>query len=226
MTAREPDLPADHGEGGRARAVVVALIGVSVALAVVGNALTPLLLRVAPVGLLALQASYPQMALTSGRIDPVVFVLVAGVRRWAGEVVAFLGARVLGPAVMARLGGRRAAGMRIPTAVRLGGPTGQALLALAVPHPFASVALGLTSMPVARFLVLKLIGSLASVVVIRWLAVAASSPLDALADAVGGNALPLTLVTATLVLGSLLWRRRASSDAAPDAEDPRDDAER
>lgn len=184
-----------------------------VAATAAGHAFTPLLLRESPVLLLAVLSAYPQMGLASARVDPVTFVLVAGMRRWAGEVVAFAVGRVFGEQGVARFEQRTGRRYDITSFVNSRWWGVRDALVLLVPYVLLSAAVGAARMPPRRFLVLKLLGSLGSVTVIWYLAGAAASPLALVASFVERHAVALT---AAGVVAALIWiaARRLTTGSA------------
>jgi len=193
---------------GGAQALVGLALAASVAAAVVGNAFLPLLLRISPVLLLVVQSSYAQMGLAVARLDPVTFVLVAALRRWIGEVIAFAGGKVLGAEALRWYGQRSGRQVPLPTWEGRGARLLRDAVVLVVPQPLLSAAVGVSGMPWLRFVVLKLLGSLASVTLLWWAATALALPLAALADLVEANALGLTVVAIVGTAGWLVWQRR------------------
>ena len=195
--------------------MVLAAIGVSVAAAVAGNALLPVLLARSPSLLLVVQSSYAQMGLASPRVDPVTFVAVAAIRRWLGEVVAFLGGRVLGADVLRWYQRRNQLDLRLPAALDGRNTVVRDLIVVALPHPLLSALFGMAGMSPRRFAALKLLGSVLTVLLFRAAAGAVDAPLTAAANFVDAN---VGLLTAAGVLTAavLLWRRRRLRDGEPE----------
>lgn len=205
--------------------LLVALLGAGA----VGNALTPMLLRESPALLLAVHSSYPQMGLASVRLDPVLFVAVAGLRRWVGEMVAFATGRVFGAEALAWYADRRG-GRRPPLTDRLHGPWASLrdAAALLVPHPLVSAVLGAVRMPPLRFAVLKLVGTLLWVTAVWYVSAALDKrlPLSVIADFVEANAVLLTILAVLALVGGWLWQRRDSVGTQPGAGTDAADASR
>lgn len=204
------------GAGGHApwqRAAAVGLVVASVAASLIGSVFLPVLLRTSPAGLLAVLSSYPQMALARPRIDPVTFIAVASLRRWAGEVAAFTAGRVLGEDALRWFTRRSSTSVRMPEGVDTRWRLVRDAVVVVVPSPWVGALLGLSGIGWKRYALLKLIGSVASVAVIWWLAGAADGPLDTAAGAVEANALTLTGALALLAV-VWLWaqRRNGRSD--------------
>lgn len=190
-----------------ARALVAGLLAASVAATVVGNALLPLLLRTSPVLLLVVQSSYAQMGLAIARLDPVTFVLVASLRRWAGEVIAFAGGKVLGTEALRWYGQRSGRRVPLPSWEGRGARLLRDAVVLLVPQPLLSAAVGVADMPWLRFAVLKLLGSIGSVTLLWYAVTALDLPLEEVADLVEANALALTVVAIVGTAGWLAWQR-------------------
>ena len=200
------------------RRLVLALLAAAVVASVVGNTMTPVLFRESPVGLLAVLSSYAQMALASARIDPVTFVIVAGTRRWIGDLIAFAGGRVLGGEVLAWYTRRSGRMLILPARLNERWWLARDAAVVLIPHVAVSALLGVAGMPWRRFAVLKLIGSVSTVVVMWYVAGVVHLPLSWAADFVEANAVMLTVV-ATLVGGAWwAWQRRTSSGSAQVSE--------
>ncbi|MFO8074549.1 MAG: hypothetical protein R6T85_00310 [Egibacteraceae bacterium] len=193
--------------GRRAQAVVGALVALSVAAAIVGNAFTPLLLRLSPELLLVVQASYAQMALATTRLDPVTIIAIAVLRRWAGEIVAFAAGRVLGPRALAWYARRGHDPLAALEGLDERWWRVRDLVIVVVPQPLLSAVFGVLGTPVRRFVVLKGVGTLWSVTAFVLLVGVVPLPLAAVADLVEANALLLT-VLAAVGLAGWAWRRR------------------
>jgi membrane protein DedA with SNARE-associated domain len=207
----------DKGRGWRAdpRALVFPLFGLLFTMNAVARAFGPLLLRDAPLLLLALQPDNVQLLLVSGKVGLLPFVAVATARRFSGEMVYYLlgrwyGARALrlltrwtggGDRLLARLG-------RLPWWAR-------DLAVLLLPHPPLLALAGMAGMPPRRYALTKLVGTLASVLVARLAADAAAGPLGTAAAWIEANAGRLTLVFVAVTAAALLLAWYRGRDAAP-----------
>lgn len=195
---------------------MVALLAASLCAGVVGNALTLVLLRESPVALLVVHASYPQLALASVRLDPVVFVAVAGVRRWLGEAVFFAGGRVIGTEVLAWHARRSGKPLRMPSRLNHRYALVRDAVVVLLPHPLLSAFFGVVGMPWLRYLALKLVGSVVTVAAF-WYA-AGFLPLEIAADFLEANAVAITLIGLVAAFAWWRWQRRADpADAEGDA---------
>jgi membrane protein DedA with SNARE-associated domain len=196
----------------RRRRLVIAALGASVAASLIGNAFLPALLRRSPELLLAVQSSYQQMALASPRIDPVTFVAIAATRRWLGEVVAFLGGRVLGPDVLRWLGRRRGAPVRLPRSLAAPRAPVRDLLTVLLPHPLLAAAFGAGGMRLRRYVLLKAVSSVLTVGLL-WVALGAVvGPLERVGALLDANVGVLTVVGGVAAVLWLLRRRATARD--------------
>ncbi len=193
----------------RTQAVVGALVALSVAAAIVGNAFTPLLLRISPELLLVIQASYAQMALATTRLDPVTIIAIAVLRRWGGEVLAFTAGRVLGPRALAWYARRGHDPLAALEGIDERWWRVRDVVIVLLPQPLLSAVFGVVGTPVRRFLLLKALGTLWSVTAFVLVVRVVPLPLSAVADLVEANALLLTVVAGLGLVGWLWWRRRA-----------------
>ena len=200
------------------RRIVLALLAVTVVASVVGNAMTPVLFRESPVGLLAVLSSYTQMALASARVDPVTFVVVASARRWIGEMIAFAGGRVLGGEVLAWYTKRSGRMLVLPERLNERWWLARDAAVVLIPHVAVSALFGVAGMPWRRFAVLKLVGSVLTVVVMWHLAGVVHLPLSWAADFVEANAVGLTVLAAVVGGAWWVWQRRTSSGSAQVSE--------
>lgn len=161
----------------------------------------PLLLREAPLLLLALHPFAPWSLLVATRTGILEFVAVVVAVRTIPCCGDYLLGRWYGPPALDRLARLRRAG---PVALRLQGLSarfGGALLLL-YPGATASVLAGVNGMPVRRFLPLMVSGITAAALLARGIAAAAGDRLTAVADQVERSAL---LLGGVLLVGTVLW---------------------
>lgn len=190
----------------RVAAVACLVVPQAVVLAVQGVA--PLLLREAPLVLLALHPFGPWSYLVSTRTGAAAFLAVVVVVRAVPCCGDYLVGRWYGPRALQWLSRRPRAGRAARTVQRLSTRFGSALLVL-YPGATASVLAGANGVPVRRFLPLMLTGIVLAAVLTRLLASAASGPLTAAAAALDRWALPAGLaLLALVVLAQLRPRRR------------------
>ena len=191
----------------RALALAALLVPQAVLLAVQGAA--PLLLREAPLLLLALYPFQPWSLLVSSRTDPVAFVaVIVAVRTipcWGGYFVG----RWYGVQALDRLSRGRRSGRITRVVVRVSARAG-GLLLVVYPGATASVLAGANAMPGRRFVPLMLTGLLLSAVLTRMIADSASGVVTVAAARVDQYAVPLGLVLLAGVVVMQLVRRRRS----------------
>lgn len=179
----------------------------------------PLLLREAPLVLLALHPFAPWSLLVATRTGLLEFVVVVVVVRAVPCCGDYLLGRWYGPRALDRLARLRRTGpvaLRVQQlSARFGG-----LLLLVYPGATASVLAGVKGMPVRRFLPLMVAGITAAALLARALAAAAGDQLSTVADAVDRSALALgaVLLVATLVWAVLTRDRLRRRTLAPDEE--------
>lgn len=171
----------------------------------------PLLLREAPLVLLALHPFEPWSLLVSTRTGLVPFLLVVVAVRAVPCCGDYLVGRWYGPGALARLSRRPRAGRLVRTVQRLSARAGGALLLL-YPGATASVLAGANGLPVRRFLPLMVAGIVLAALLTRLLAHAAASPLTAAAAALDRWAVPAGVVLLALVLLTQLRPRRRGQD--------------
>lgn len=171
----------------------------------------PLLLREAPLLLLALHPFAPWSLLAATRTGLVEFVAVVVAVRTIPCCGDYLLGRWYGPPALDRLTRLRRAG---PLALRvqsLSARLGGALLLL-YPGATASVLAGVNGMPVRRFLPLMVAGITAAALLTRALAAAAGDRLVGIADLVDRSAL---LLGGLLLVGTFTWAVRTRDRLRP-----------
>ena len=181
----------------RIAAVACLLVPQALVLAVQGVA--PLLLREAPLVLLALHPFGPWSYLVSTRTGVVAFLAVIVVVRAVPCCGDYLVGRWYGPRALAWLSRRPRAGRVARTVERLSTRFGGVLLVV-YPGATASVLAGANGMPVRRFLPLMLTGIVGAALLTRLLATAAAGPLTSAAAALDRWAVPAGLVLLALVV--------------------------
>lgn len=198
------------------QAVVLLLLVLSLAAGIVGNAFLPALLRTSPKLLLVVQSSYAQMALATTRLDPVTLLVIAALRRWIGESLAFAAGRVLGPRALSHLRGLSSRPLRLP---RFEGRSWilRDVLIVVFPQPVLSAVFGILPTPTRRFLLLKLLGSFLTVAAYLAVLAAVPLPLAAVADVMEANVAVLSMFGVLGVAGWLWWRHRSAPRRAPGA---------
>jgi membrane protein DedA with SNARE-associated domain len=206
VSGQEAPGPAQPRLAFRVAAVACLVVPQAVVLAVQGVA--PLLLREAPLVLLALHPFGPWSYLVSTRTGAAAFLAVVVVVRAVPCCGDYLVGRWYGPRALQWLSRRPRAGRAARTVQRLSARFGSALLVL-YPGATASVLAGANGLPLRRFLPLMVTGIVLAALLTRLLATAAAGPLTAAAAALDRWALPAGLVLlALVVLAQLRPRRR------------------
>lgn len=179
----------------------------------------PLLLREAPLVLLALHPFAPWSLLVATRTGFLEFVAVVVLVRTVPCCGDYLLGRWYGPRALDRLARLRRAG---PVALRVQSLSSRfgGLLLLLYPGATASVLAGANGMPVRRFLPLMVAGITAAALLARGLVVAAGDRLTAVAEQVDRSAVALgaVLLVATLVWAVLTRDRQRRRTFAPSEE--------
>lgn len=186
------------------RVLVLAALVVPQVVALVVQGVAPLLLRDAPLVLLALHPYEPWSLLVAARTDPGSFLgVVVGVRVVLCSADFFVG-RWYGSDAVDRLSRGRRTGRATAVVVRLSRKAGWAVLLL-YPGATASVLAGAAGMSLRRFFPLMATGIVLAAVLTRVLAASASGPLREVASlsdrsvVPGGLALLLLALLAVLV---------------------------
>jgi membrane protein DedA with SNARE-associated domain len=182
-------------------------LGFSVVSGVIGNAFLAVLLSRSPALLLAVQSSYAQMGLAAPRLDPTTFVVIAALRRFLGEGIMFGAGRVLGPSVIEWVTRRRGGPPpRLPAILARPRSALRDAAVVALPHPLLAALFGLSQISAARYVVLKLVGSVLTVAAFRALAEAIGGPLERAGELIDAN---VTVLTVVGVAGVAVWLHRS-----------------
>lgn len=190
----------------RLAALACLIVPQGAVLAVQGAA--PLLLREAPLVLLALHPFGPWSYLVSTRTGVVPFLVVLVAVRALPSCGDYLVGRWYGPRALAWVSRRPRAGPAARTVQRLSTRFGLVLLVV-WPGATSSVLAGVNGIPARRFLPLMLTGIVLSALLTRALANAATGPLTAAAAVLDRWAVPVGLALFGLVvLTQLLHGRR------------------
>lgn len=212
--------PARPRPGRRWLVVVAACLAVVAASAVVGNALAPTLLVRNPLLLLALNATTRHLVLTSTSIDLVPYVVVGLGRRLLEDPFLFLLGRWYGDDAIRWVDDKVGGGAYLRGVQRNFHRVGWLLVALA-PGGVVCVLAGASRMRTALFLVLNVLGTLATIVVLRQFGDTFAVPIQALLDFSADNVVALTALSVALTVVWLVRRRRRPSPAplpTPDEE--------
>ena len=191
----------------RALAVAALVVPQVVVLLVQGAA--PLLLREAPLVLLALHPFEPWSVLVATRTDSLQFVAVVVAVRVVPACGGYLVGRWYGKAALDRLSRTRWLRRWAHAPQLLSGRTAMILLVL-FPGATASVLAGVTRLRATAFLPLMLTGLILGALLSRTLAVVAAGPVTALAGFTDRNVVLLgAAVLAVVALVKVLQRRRS-----------------
>lgn len=199
---------------GRRRVLLVVVpIAVLSAAGIAAAALTPVLVRDHPLLLLVLESRNRSLLLAGPRVDPVPFVVVGVLRRFASDPFYYLAGRWFGDRAVAwaedRFGGGRRGASGPPAPLRDAATRLEALFArfadvlvFLFPGALVCALAGASGMRPRRFVALNLLGSLAVVVALRLVVDAAGGPLAAILDFNDRNA---GWLTAVFVVGTAVW---------------------
>lgn len=193
------------------RVAAIGALVVPQALLLVVQGVAPLLLREAPLLLLALHPFGPWSYLVSTRTGVVPFLVIVVVVRAVPCVGDYFVGRWYGPRALSWLSRRPRAGRAATTVQRLSARFGSPLL-LVYPGATSSVLSGVNGVPLRRFLPLMTTGIVLSALLTRLLASAASGPLTAAAAFLDRWAVPAGLVLLALVVLSQLRPVRRAQD--------------
>ena len=182
--------------------------------AIAGNLLAPSLLPTHPLLLLALNATTRHLVLTSTSIDIVPYLLVGVGRRLLEDPFLYLIGRWYGDDAV-RWVDRKVGGGRFLRAVQRNFRKVGWLLVAIAPGGAVLVLAGASGMPLPVFLVLNIVGTVATVVLLRRFGDTFAGPIDAIVAFSADNVVALTAVSVALTLVYLL-RRRRSAQTGPD----------
>jgi membrane protein DedA with SNARE-associated domain len=201
----------EQRDGGRRLALVgVPIVVLSIA-GILAAALTPLLVRDAPLLLLVLESRNRYLLLVAAKVDVVPFVVVGVLRRFASDPFFYLLGRWYGDRAVRWVERRMGGGQVVTEIERLFARVAIPLVAL-LPGALTCTLAGSTGMPPRRFVAWNLAGTVVVVVALRLLADAAAGPLAAI---VAFNDRNTGWLTAVFVVATVLWllveRRRGRS---------------
>lgn len=188
--------------------------------AIAGNLLAPSLLPTHPLLLLALNATTRHLVLTSTSIDIVPYLLVGVGRRLLEDPFLYLIGRWYGDDAVGWVDQKVGGGRFLRAVQRNFRKVGWLLVAIA-PGGVVLVLAGASGMPLAVFLVLNVVGTVATVVLLRRFGDTFAGPIDAIVAFSADNVVVLTAVSVVLTLVYLLRRRaRSATGPVPDPEPP------
>ncbi len=195
------------GTGTRRRrlALLTAPLAALAASALAGNLLVAALVHSHPLVLLALNATTRHLVLTATTVDPVPYVLVALVRRSLENPFLYLLGRWYGDDAVAWIDRRAGGGWWLRPVQRGFRTWGIPIVAL-FPGGVVCVLAGASGMHWATFATLTVVGTLATVLLIRSFGGAISGPVELLVEFAAQNWVWLTVLT--VALAGLWWRMR------------------
>ncbi len=205
---------------GRRRLLLVgACLAVIATSAVVGNALAPTLLVRHPLLLLALNATTRHLVLTSTTIDVVPYVVVGLGRRLLEDPFLFLLGRWYGDDAIAWVDDKVGGGAYLRAVQRHFHRVGWLLVAV-VPGGVVCVLAGVSRMRTAVFLTLNILGTLATIAVLRRFGDTFAAPIELLLAFSADNVVPLTALSLGLTALWLVWRQRRPGAPLPESKEP------
>lgn len=194
--------------GGRRRFLVLSVpLVVVFGTALIGNAVAPALVDSHPLVLLALNATTRHLVLTSTSVSVLPWAAVGLARRLVEDPFLYLLGRNYGEDAVAWVERHLGGGRWLRWVQRRFSIVGWVLVAL-FPGGVVCVLAGASGMGPVTFVALNVVGTLATLWVIRRSGEALSAPIDALVDFTGDNWLPLTAATIALTVAGLALRRR------------------
>lgn len=189
-------------------AFLVAPVAIVFAAGLIGTAFAPALLGRAPLVLVAMSPLYRHLALASTSIDAAPFVLVAVARLFVTDPFLYAIGRQYGDEAIDWVEVRSGRAARIVRTVKRAFARAEYLVLFVSPGPLVCMLAGASRMPVARFVVVNLAGTIAAVLLIRSFGVAFATALDAVRAFIAANIVALTALSVALVTVSVITRRR------------------
>lgn len=175
--------------------------------AALGNALAPALVDDHPAVLLGLNATTRHLLLTSTSLAVVPWAIIGLARRLVEDPFLYFIGRWHGDAAIAWVDRKAGGGRWLDLVRRRFRVLGYPLVALA-PGGVVCLLAGASGMGPVTFLVLNVVGTLATLAALRAFGAEAAAPIDAIVAYAGDNAVPLTAATVALT-AVWVWRRRA-----------------
>lgn len=175
--------------------------------AVVGNALAPTLVVNHPLLLLALNTTTRHLVLTSTSIDFVPYLVVGLGRRLLEDPFLFLVGRWYGDGAIDWVDDKIGGGRSLRWTQRNFHRVGWLLVAVA-PGGVVCVLAGASRMPTALFLVLNVVGTIATIVVLRRFGDVFAGPVESTVAFVADNVIVLTAASIVLTAAYSITRRR------------------
>jgi len=177
---------------------VVPLIALTVA-SWIGDALAAQWFDRHPLALIALNARNRNLVLTTEFLDPVSFYLVGGLRLLASDPLFYLLGYFYGDAAVRWMEHRtKTFGGLLRSIEQFFGKAAYPLVVVA-PNNFICLFAGSAGMSPPVFITLNVSGTVARLILIRWIGVEFDGPLDSVRELIAEYRLPLTIVLVLLV---------------------------
>lgn len=216
MHAAGPD---DHREpevGGeertrppRHRVVLVGtLIGALVIANNLGSIFTTTLAEDHPAWLLAMNATNRTLGLTTNQLDPVSYYLLGSLRLLLADPLFFLLGVWYGDAAIRWVERRWASQGQFLRMMEKGFDKAAYPVVFLAPNNVVCLLAGASSMPIGAFVAVNLAGTVTRLYLIRVLGRAFASPIESLLASFAEYRVPLLVLSAVLVGGSMLMDRR------------------
>jgi membrane protein DedA with SNARE-associated domain len=175
----------------------------------IGVAFAPYLLVKAPMLLIALSPLTRHLVVASPAIDPVPFFLIAVSRMFLGDPFVYALGRRYGPRALVWIEARSLSATRWVRWVERAFRRAGLVFVLVSPGPLVCTLAGVLGMPVTRFVVTNLIGTIGLVVLVRFVGDAFSEPIEALIEFFEVHLTTVTAISVGMtVVAWLVWRRR------------------
>ena len=189
--------------------VVGILVGALVVANNVGNIFITTLAEDHPAWLLLLNSTNRTLGLTTNQLDPFSYYGIATVRLLVADPLFFLLGAWYGDAGIRWVERRSASHGDVLRMFERGFDKAAYPLVFLAPNNVVCLLAGVGRMPIAAFVAVNLAGTLTRLYVIRALGRAFSGPIDSLLDIFAEYRVPLLVLSAVLVIGSMVRDRRA-----------------
>jgi membrane protein DedA with SNARE-associated domain len=207
----------------RHRVVLVGtLIGVLVVANNVGNIFLTTLAEDHPAWLLALNSTNRSLGLTTNQLDPVSYYLLGSARLLVADPLFFLLGAWYGDAAIRWVERKSASQGDMLRRFERGFDKAAYPVVFLAPNNVVCLLAGASRMPIAAFVAVNLAGTLTRLYLIRALGRAFSSPIERLLDLFAEYRVPLLILSAVIVVGSMAMDRRQGRgelEAVRDLED-------
>ncbi len=188
--------------------VVSILIGALVIANNVGNIFLTTLAEDHPALLLALNSTNRVLGLTTNQLDPVTYYLLGSARLLVADPLFFLLGLWYGDRAIRWVERKWASQGEVLRGFERGFEKAAYPIIFLAPNNVVCLLAGASGMPIAAFVAVNLAGTLTRLYVIRVVGVAFASPIERLLDVFAEYRVPLLILSAVLVLGSIISDRR------------------